>query len=111
MRNAALSPCCEEVSMASKKTLADKERQDQIVAEARRYQAQREQTTILMHCSWMANIALSKSLTARQRHFTAYIRWQISRRCSAWLVSSCCPSHKRFSRKRRDISLRVDGGR
>jgi hypothetical protein len=30
--------------MASKQTSADKERQDQIVAEAWRYQAQREQT-------------------------------------------------------------------
>jgi hypothetical protein len=30
--------------MSSKKTLADRDRQDQIVAEARRYQAQREQS-------------------------------------------------------------------
>jgi hypothetical protein len=30
--------------MAPKKTPADRERQDQVVAEARRYQAQREQT-------------------------------------------------------------------
>src|SRR5213080_361670 len=34
----------EDVSMASKNIPAERDRQDQIVAEARRYQAQREQT-------------------------------------------------------------------
>src|SRR6266699_2419470 len=44
MRDAARRGRCEEVSMASKKIPADRERQDQVVAEALRYQAQREQT-------------------------------------------------------------------
>jgi hypothetical protein len=39
-----MSGRCKEVRMASKKTPADRERQDQVVAEARRYQAQREQS-------------------------------------------------------------------
>jgi 5-methylcytosine-specific restriction endonuclease McrA len=44
MHDAAMRERCEEVRVASKKTQAARDRQDQIVAEARRYQAQREQS-------------------------------------------------------------------
>jgi HNH endonuclease len=44
MRNAARQERCKEVRMASKQTSADKDRRGQIVAEARRHQAQGEQT-------------------------------------------------------------------